>query len=101
LIVAALALFAGACGGGGGSDTPSDPVARVRDENGVRQAVQSAAKPTRRDVPPSKGKTLQELADQMAAGPSLALASSVFTTPGDSRMAFGMIAEDGTPVYGP
>ena len=33
--------------------------------------------------------------------PSLALASSVFTTGGDSRMAFGMIAKDGTPVYGP
>ena len=62
--------------------------------------MQSAAKPTRRDFPPSKGKTLQELADQMAAGPSLALASSVFTTPGDSRMAFGMIGQDGTPVYG-
>ena len=37
----------------------------------------------------------------MAAGPQLALASSVFTTPGDSRMAFGMINPDGTPVYGP
>ena len=37
----------------------------------------------------------------MAAGPQLALATSVFTTPGPSRMAFGMIAPDGTPVYGP
>src|SRR4051812_17245417 len=100
LILAALALFAAACGGDK-SDGGSDPVARVPDEKGVRQAVQSAAKPTRGDFPPSKGKTLQELADQMAAGPSLALASSVFTTPGDSRMAFGMIAQDGSPVYGP
>ena len=37
----------------------------------------------------------------MSPGPSLALASSVFTSPGDNRMAFGVIAEDGTPVYGP
>ena len=37
----------------------------------------------------------------MTAGPDLALASSVFTTGGDSRMAFGMINKDGTPVYGP
>ena len=57
--------------------------------------------PTATDFPPSDGKTLQELADTMAAGPDLALASSVFTTGGDSRMAFGMINKDGTPVYGP
>jgi hypothetical protein len=100
-ILAALSLLVAACGGGSTPDAPSDPVANVPSENGIRQAVESAANPTDADFPPSKGKTLQQLADQMAAGPSLALASSVFTTPGASRMAFGMIAEDGTPVYGP
>ena len=67
----------------------------------MRDNVKSAANPTEADFPAAKGKTLQELADKMAAGPELALASSVFTTPGDSRMAFGMISPDGTPVYGP
>src|SRR5687768_4766260 len=100
-ILAALSLLVAACGGGSTPDTPSDPVANVPSENGIRQAVESAEKPTDADFPPSKGKTLQQLADTMAAGPSLALASSVFTTPGASRMAFGMIAADGTPVYGP
>jgi hypothetical protein len=97
-----LAVVVTACGGGnnGSSDTPSDPVQNVPSENGIRQSVQTAATPKASDFPASAGKTLQQLADEMPAGPSLALASSVFTTGGPSRMAFGMIAKDGTPVYG-
>src|SRR5829696_5510133 len=102
-VVAVLGVLVVACGGndGSSSDKPDDPVQNVPTENGIREAVQSASKPTEADFPESKGKTLQQLADQMAAGPSLGLASSVFTTPGDSRMAFGMIGQDGMPVYGP
>jgi hypothetical protein len=96
-----LALFVAACGGGDKSpDTPSDPAENIPTENGIRLSVQKASQPDEAEFPASKGKTLQELADKMAAGPSLALASSVFTTPGENRMAFGMIAADGTPVYG-
>ena len=98
-IVAALVLLVAACGGSG-NDAPKDPVSNVPSENGIRESVESAAKPVATDFPPAEGKTLQELADAMTAGPSLALASSVFTSPGDNRMAFGMIAQDGTPVYG-
>jgi len=100
LIAAALALLVAACGGSD-NDAPKDPVGNVPSENGIRESVQGAAEPTAADFPASDGKTLQELADTMAAGPELALASSVFTTGGDSRMAFGMINKDGTPVYGP
>jgi hypothetical protein len=97
-----LALFVAACGGSKKQETtPSDAVQNVPSENGVRENVKKASTPTEADFPAAKGQTLQELADKMAAGPQLALASSVFTTPGDSRMAFGMIASDGTPVYGP
>jgi hypothetical protein len=97
-----VALFVAACGGGDKRpETPKGPVQNVPDENGVRKSVQDASQPDEAEFPPSKGKTLQELADGMAAGPQLALASSVFTTPGPSRMAFGMIAADGMPVYGP
>ena len=96
-----LALLVAACGGSKKEDTgPPDAVQNVPSENGVRDNVKSAANPTEADFPAAKGATLQELADKMAAGPELALASSVFTTPGDSRMAFGMINPDGTPVYG-
>jgi hypothetical protein len=100
LIAAALALFVAACGGSD-NEAPKDPVGNVPSENGIREAVQSAAKPVATDFPASDGKTLQQLADTMTAGPDLALASSVFTTGGDSRMAFGMIDKDGSPVYGP
>ena len=76
--------------------------ANVPDENGIRESVQAAADADRDRVPARRGQDARsELADRMAAGPSLALASSVFTSPGDNRMAFGVIAEDGTPVYGP
>jgi hypothetical protein len=97
-----LALFVAACGGGDKpSETPRDPAENVPTENGIRANVEKASQPEAAEFPASKGKTIQELADRMAAGPSLALASSVFTSPGENRMAFGMIAEDGTPVYGP
>jgi hypothetical protein len=102
LLSVVLALFVVACGGGNKEEaTPRDPVANLPDESGVRESVKEASTPEKADFPPSKGKTLQQLADGMAAGPQLAMASSVFTTPGPSRMAFGMIAADGTPVYGP
>jgi hypothetical protein len=100
VIAAVLSLLVAACGGSE-NEAPQGPVGNVPSENGVREAVQSASNPTEADFPASSGKTLQELADTMAAGPDLALASSVFTTPGASRMAFGMINDDGTPVYGP
>jgi hypothetical protein len=102
ILALSLSLLVAACGGGSKEPTtPSDAVQNVPSENGVRDNVKKASEPTAAEFPPADGATLQELADKMAAGPQLALASSVFTTPGDSRMAFGMIAADGTPVYGP
>ena len=101
LFAVLLAGFVVACGGGETKRAPSDPVQDVPTENGIRRAVETAAAPKPTDFPPSRGRTLEDLASQMAAGPSLALASSVFTTGAPTRMAFGMIAKDGTPVYGP
>src|SRR5687767_8813578 len=98
LLSLVLAVLVTACGGG--DDAPRDPVQNVPSENGIRESVQAAATPTATEFPPAEGRTLDELSKQVAPGPSLALASSVFTSPGDNRMAFGVIAEDGTPVYG-
>ena len=101
ILTVSLALFVAACGGGDKDPTtPSDAVQNVPSENGVRENVKNASEPTAAEFPAADGATLQELADKMAAGPQLALASSVFTSPGDNRMAFGMINTDGTPVYG-
>ncbi len=96
LVLCCVVLLAGC---GGGSKTNSDPVQSVPSENGVRAAVQKASGPTKADFPDASGKSLEQLANTLSAGPSLALASSVFTV-GDNRMAFGVIAKDGTPVYG-
>src|SRR4051812_33624006 len=93
-----LALLATACGGSKQEAKPSDPVANVPTENGIRTSVEAAAKPAASEFPDTAGKTLQELAKSMKPGPSLALASSIFTAGGPSRMAFGMVGQDGTPV---
>jgi hypothetical protein len=101
-IAASLALLVAACGGGDKADTPPDPVRNVPEENGIREQVQKASVTDETEFPVADGKkTLQDLANGMAAGPSLAMASSIFTSPGDTRMAFGMIGQDGSPVYGP
>ena len=101
LLAAVLALLVAACGGSDNPDTPKDPVENVPEESGVRERVEVAVNPDETEFPAADGKTLEELANEMTAGPSLALASSIFTTGGDSRMAFGVIGQDGKPVYGP
>jgi hypothetical protein len=93
-----LVLLAAGCGG---SKASKDPVQSVPSENGVRAAIQRASGPAKTEFPAADGKTtLEQLASKLSAGPSLAMASSVFTV-GENRMAFGVIAKDGVPVYGP
>jgi hypothetical protein len=87
-------------GCGGGSKAAKDPVQSVPSENGVRAAVQKASGPSKSEFPPADGASLEAIANKLKAGPSLALASSVFTV-GDNRMAFGVISKDGVPIYGP
>jgi len=101
LLAAVLALLVAACGGSDNSDTPKDPVANVPEESGVRERVQVAVNPDETEFPATDGKSLEDLANEMTAGPQLALATSIFTTGGESRMAFGVIGQDGKPVYGP
>jgi hypothetical protein len=101
-LAAVLVLVLAGCGGGSKDPgPPSDPVRNVPSEGGIQDQVKTAADPVASDFPSSKGKTLQQLTQGLVAGPSLAMASSVFTTPGASRIAFGMIGQDGQPIYGP
>ena len=101
-LVAAFAVALAGCGGASkDSGAPADPVRNLPSEGGIQRQVKAASSPVASDFPSSKGKTLQQLADGMVSGPSLAMASSVFTTPGPTRMAFGMVGQDGLPVYGP
>jgi hypothetical protein len=70
------------------------------DTPGLREAVREAQRPDAASFPPAEGKTLQQVADLVGAGPQAALATSVLTV-GESRLAFGVINRDGKPVYGP
>src|SRR4051812_9266740 len=99
LVTVFLVLLLAACGGGSKGER-SDPVRNVPADNGIRAKVQVAATPKAADFPAAQGRTLQDLANTMTAGPSLAMASSVLTT-GESRLAFGVIGKDGSPIYGP
>lgn len=98
LSLAMVALIVASCGGK--SKQSADPVSNVPSDNGIRQNVQSASDPTKSEFPDPAGKTLTELAKSTVAGPTLAMGSSIFDT-GGTRVAFGVIDKQGSPVYGP
>src|SRR3954447_26354030 len=101
-IAASLALLVAACGGADKQDAPPDPIRNVPNESGIRDKVKEASVTDETEFPPADGKkTLQDLANGMGAGPALAMARSIFTAGDPSRMAFGMVGQDGLPVYGP
>src|SRR5690349_8860087 len=98
VLVACLVLAA--CGGGGSNTTTADPIEQVPDTPGLREAVKDAQAPDETSFPAVEGKTLQQMADLVRSGPQAALATSVLTT-GENRFTFGVIGQDGKPIYGP
>lgn len=91
-----LAVALGGCGSsdGGGATSPNARAAPSSPQ------VAAAATPAESDFPAPDGRTLQQLADTLTAGPQAALATTVHT-PGRSRVAFGVIGADGAFLYGP
>ena len=97
------ALLTGAMVGCGGDDGSSeDPVSRVPAEGGLQEEVRAASQPDASAFPTTEGKTLNQLAEEIKGGGTteVGLATSVFTV-GKSRLAFGMIDDQGQFVYGP
>jgi hypothetical protein len=100
LLAALACAVLAACGGGDEPAPPSDPVEQVPDRPGLREAVREAQTPDAASFPKADGKSLQQLADLVTAGPQAALATSILTV-GRSRLTFGLIGKDGQPIYGP
>lgn len=96
LLCAAVIAMAGcgSSGDGGGSTSPN-----ARAAPASSPVLVTAASPTLSEFPRADGKTLQQLADTMRPGPQLGLATSVYT-PGEDRLAFGLIDADNKFVYG-
>src|SRR4051794_14891183 len=93
----AAVLVCGGCGGGGSGS--GDALRNVPAGNGLRAQIGTAAAPTRSDFPATKGRTLQQMADTMKAGPQAGLAGENYTV-GRNRLAFGVIDPAGKFVYG-
>jgi hypothetical protein len=93
----AAVLAATGCGGSKKSDYPVDQVAA---SGGLRERVRAASDPQPAEFPATKGRSLQDVANEIGGGKlEAALASSVFTV-GPNRLAFGVIDDQGQFVYG-
>ncbi len=102
MLAATAAAMIALAGCGGDSDEPADPVGQVSEEGGLQERVREAAAPQESIFPTSEGKTLEQLAEEVRGGGAteVGLASSVFTTGGEDRLAFGVIDDEGQFVYG-
>jgi hypothetical protein len=93
LLAALLAGCGGSGGSGGGASSPNAKPAPASPQ------IESAQSPAAGDFPRADGRTLQQIADKLQAGPQVGLATSVYT-PGTNRLAFGVIDAAGAFVYG-
>lgn len=96
-VVAALAAVLLAGCGGDSDDAPREPLAESSAQ--LRAQLKGATEARAGEFPAVSGRTLQAVADTVAAGPQVGLAGSVFT-PGENRLAFGVIDPKSGFVYG-
>ena len=97
LAVSAAVLAVAGCGGG--DKGSGDGTANLPESGGLREKVAGATSPAKGDFPAVDGRSLQQLADSMQAGPQVGLAAQTFTT-GRNRLAFGVIDAEGQFLYG-
>ena len=89
VLLGVLALTSG-CGNADEDPTPEE-----------RASIpQPAFEPDVSDFPPVDGRTLEKLSNEVLTGPQVGLATNTFT-PGENRLAFGVIDLEQSFVYGP
>jgi hypothetical protein len=93
-----LLLVLAGCGGGDGAkkDAAEPGVAPTA----IQQMLDDAKRVTISDFPATKGRSLQEVADEFSPGPQLGLATSVFVPGKSQRLGFGLLDDKGSFVYG-
>ena len=96
LVPVALAISLSGCGGDDDPDSGSGDSER---QGRFERALERARSASASDFPSAEGKTLQQIADTVRAVQA-GLATSEFT-PGRNRLAFGVIDQDNSFVYGP
>jgi hypothetical protein len=100
LAVCSAALVAATgCGGSDGSGG-GGASASTASASPSPPGIAAAAHPRAADFPSPRGRTLQQLASTLTAGPQAAAATSIYA-PGANRLAFGVIDARGAFVYGP
>jgi hypothetical protein len=99
LVLAALVAVAVAAAGCGGSqDSGAKPPPGVSKQD-FAKLLESASTSTVADFPAVNGKSLQDMASSVKAGPQAGFATSVLTQ-GPDRVAFGLIDRANKFVYG-
>lgn len=94
-VMAAVVLAFAGCGGSDAQTAATTTAATPAAPAGLAAARSVSVS----DFPAAGGRSLQEIANSVKAGPQVGLASSVLL-PGRSRVAFGLIAKDGKFLYG-
>jgi hypothetical protein len=96
-VTAAVALGALAVGCGGDTGDPEPPPGQSQSQ--FERSLERAANPTAADFEQPGGRTLQQVADTVRAGPQARLGTSEYT-PGENRLAFGVVGQDNRFLYG-
>jgi hypothetical protein len=94
--LALCGLLAAGCGGSDEGGAKPPPGVSKQD---FTKLLAEASTATKADFPATEGRSLQQMADQVQAGPQVGFASSLLT-PGTNRLAFGVIDKSNNFVYG-
>lgn len=102
LVLSLLASVTGAGCGKGEKPAPalSSPPAASKADPTLPAGFAAASHPSASAFPPSRGQTLQQLADRAKPGAQVGLAASQFT-PGRNRLPFALLDEQARFVYAP
>lgn len=96
IVLVLFCLGLAACGGDD-DGVPEPPPGQSRSD--FERTLERAEDVKASDFPAVGNRTLQQVADTVSAGPQVGLATTVFT-PGENRLAFGLISADNRFLYG-